>query len=93
MGKDSRERLGGQMLRLVPAFLAVSATAALSVHGILTVAKFANVLNAHHIAFLRTLAISTVSSVPGVRRVALGTIGDDATGVRCAGIYCGQAYF
>ena len=62
VGKDSRDAgWARQSLRLVPALLGVSATAALAVHGILTVAKFAIVLDAHHIAFLRTLAISMVS--------------------------------
>ena len=50
-----------QMLQLVAALLGVSATAAIAVHGMLTVARFAIALDGHHIAFLRTLVISIVS--------------------------------
>ncbi len=64
VGKDSRDvGWARQALQLMAAFLGASATAALTVHGVLTIAKFVIVLDAHHIAFLRTLAISLVSLV------------------------------
>ncbi len=61
-GKDGEEagRLR-QVLRLLAAFLGVSVTAAITVHGMLALAKFVVALDAHHVAFLRTLAISMVS--------------------------------
>jgi hypothetical protein len=62
LGKDSRD--GGwprQIMHLIAALLAVSAIAALTVHGILILARFAIALDAHQVALLRTLAISTVS--------------------------------
>lgn len=62
VGKDSGDaRWPRQGLQFVAALLAVSATAALAVHGMLTLAKFAITLGAHHVAFLRTLTISMVS--------------------------------
>ncbi|MGA8088868.1 MAG: hypothetical protein WCA10_16435 [Terracidiphilus sp.] len=61
-GKDSGDAGSArQVLRFVAALLGVSATAALMIHGMLTLAKFAIALDAPHIAFLRTLAISMVS--------------------------------
>jgi hypothetical protein len=61
-GKDSGDAgWARQVLQLVAALLGVSATAALMVHGMLTLAKLAVVLDAHHIAFLRTLTISMLS--------------------------------
>lgn len=64
VGKDSRDAgWARQVLEFVAAFLGASATAALTVHGMLSLAKFAIALDAHHIAFLRTLAISLVSLV------------------------------
>jgi hypothetical protein len=64
VGKDSRDAgWVRQALQLVAAFLGASATAALTVHGMLTLAKLAIALDAHHIAFLRTLSISIVSLV------------------------------
>jgi len=50
-----------QLLRMAPALLAVSMVSALLAHGVLTLATLAVVLNAHHLAFLRTLVISAVS--------------------------------
>jgi hypothetical protein len=64
VGKDSTDAgWARQVLQFVAAFLGASATAALTVHGMLTLAKFAIALDAHHIAFLRTLSISLVSLV------------------------------
>ncbi len=61
-GKDRADAgWARQVLQLVAALLGVSATAAFIVHGMLTLAKLAIVLDAHHIAFLRTLAISVIS--------------------------------
>jgi hypothetical protein len=61
-GKDGKDAgWARQMLQFVAAMLGVSATSAIAVHGMLTVAKFAIALDGHHIAFLRTLAISLVS--------------------------------
>jgi len=64
VGKDSRDAgWARQILQLVAAFLGAAATSALTVHGMLTLAKLAIALDAHHIAFLRTLSISMVSLV------------------------------
>ena len=64
VAKDSKDAgWTRQILQLVVATLGVSAIAALTVHGVLRVTKFAITLDAHHIAFLRTLVISMLSLV------------------------------
>jgi hypothetical protein len=61
-GRDAKDDgWARQLLHLVPALLAVSAVSALLVHGVLKSATLAIALGPHHIAFLRTLAISAVS--------------------------------
>lgn len=57
----SADGWAAQMLHLVPALIAASTVSALLVRGVLALANFATSLNPHHIAFLRTLAISAVS--------------------------------
>jgi len=47
--------------RLVSALLAVTAVSAFLVHGVVAFAMLAVALDAHHIAFLRTLVVSAVS--------------------------------
>ena len=65
IGSDTRaDGWAAQMLHLVPALIAASTISALLVRGVLALANFATALNPHHIAFLRTLAISAVS--PGL---------------------------
>ena len=61
-GRDaSSDGSARQALHLLPALLAVSTVSALLVHGVLKFATLAVALDLHHIAFLRTLVISTVS--------------------------------
>ena len=62
VAKDSKDAgWTRQILRLVAATLGVSAIAALAVEGMMTLARFGVSLDTHHIAFLRTLVISTIS--------------------------------
>ena len=62
VAKDSKDAgWTRQILRLVAATLGVSAIAALAVEGMMTLARFGVSLDTHHIAFLRTLVISTMS--------------------------------
>jgi hypothetical protein len=61
-GKDGGDvGWGRQIHRLVAALMGVSTIAAIAVYGMLNLAKYAVALDAHHVAFLRTLAISLVS--------------------------------
>ncbi|WP_348263316.1 hypothetical protein P8935_01900 [Telmatobacter sp. DSM 110680] len=62
IGSDtSSDGWAARVLHFVPAFLAASTISALLVQGVLILANFATALNPHHIAFLRTLAISAMS--------------------------------
>lgn len=62
VAKDSRDdHWVGQGLRLVPALLAASAISGLLVNGALALAALVVSLDAHHVAFLRTLVICAVS--------------------------------
>jgi len=61
-GRDaSNDGSARQLLHLLPALLAVSTVSALLVHGVLKFATIAVALDLHHIAFLRTLVISSAS--------------------------------
>ncbi len=80
VGSDSEnDEWTRQVLRLLPALLAVAAVTALLVHGVLSFVALAVALGLHHIAFLRTLVISAVSlglayAGPRLGRVAMTRI-------------------
>ena len=57
VASPAAEHAWGQILRFVPALLAVCAFIALLVHAVLAAAASFTVLELHHVAFLRTLTI------------------------------------
>jgi hypothetical protein len=61
--KQTAERAGERMLQLLPALIAICALIALLVHAVLAAVAVVVPIDAHHIAFLRTLTICVAALI------------------------------